>query len=270
MRSDSTRTISVTSGKGGVGKTTLLSHLALALSREGNRVLILDGDLGMSNVDLFFGLRSSISIAHVLGGECMLEDAIVEVAPNIAIIPGGSGVYGLSQLDPLKKHLLLEQVGRLNRNYDFLLVDTAPGIEDHVLYLNSAAQEILVVVTPDPASLTDAYALIKVLNQRYRENRFSVIANMVRDENEARQVFTKLSDVAQRFLNVSLAYRGHVQNDLILKQYIRTGRSVVQMQNFGPSHSQIRTIAENIKNSNKFTELKGGLQFFWNQLSGVA
>ena len=145
--SDSTRTISVTSGKGGVGKTTLVCNLAYELAKVGNKVLILDGDLGMANVDIMFGQRAKLNISHVLEGQCTLEEVMMEVASNVFLIPGGSGVYGLSRLDPMQKHTLLDQVGQLNRNFDFMLVDTAPGIDDNVLYLNSAAQEIMVVVT---------------------------------------------------------------------------------------------------------------------------
>lgn len=267
---DGTRTISITSGKGGVGKTTLVCNLAAELGRAGHRVLILDGDLGMANVDIHFGVRTSLNIGHVLTNQCELEDVITPVSENVHLIPGGSGIYGISRLEALQKHILLDQVGRLNRSYDFMLIDTAPGIDDHVLYLNSAAQEIVVTVTPDPTSLTDAYALIKVLHQRHRENHFSVITNMVRDEAEGRQVFQKISDVADRFLCISLNYRGFVPSDLNLRQSIRSQRPVVQSQSQSPSAQAIRTIAENIKDSQRFTELKGGIQFFWNQLSGVA
>lgn len=267
---DGTRTISITSGKGGVGKTTLVCNIAFELGRQGHRVLILDGDLGMANVDIMFGLRAQANISHVLDGRAELSDILMEVAPNVHLIPGGSGVYELSRLQPLQKHILLDQVSRLNRDFDFMLVDTAPGIDDNVLYLNAAAQDILVVVTPDPSSLTDAYALIKVLNQRYRETRFSVVANMVKDEIEGRAVFHKLSDVASRFLCVSLDYRGIVPNDLNLRQSIRSQQLVVQMQSRCPASLAIRNLSENLKESAKFTELKGGIQFFWNQLSGVA
>lgn len=267
---DSTRTISITSGKGGVGKSTLVANMAYELGAKGSRVLILDGDMGMANVDIMFGKPARLNIGHVLDNRCQLEDILIEVAPNVQLIPGGSGVYGLSRLAPLQKHILLDQVSRLNRSFDYMLVDTAPGIDDNVLYLNAAAQEILVVVTPDPSSLTDAYALIKVLNQRYRENRFSVVANMVRDEIEARHVFHKLSDVASRFLCVSLDYRGFIPNDLNLRQSIRSQELVVQSQGRCPASVAIRTLAENLKSSERFTEMKGGLQFFWNQLSGVA
>ncbi len=264
------RTISFTSGKGGVGKTTLVCNVAAELGRQGKRVLILDGDLGMANVDILFGVRAQGNIGQVLNGQATIEEVITEVAPGVDLIPGGSGIYGLSRLEPLQKHVLLDQVSRLNRNYDYMLIDTAPGIDDHVLYLNSAAQEILVVVTPDPTSLTDAYALIKVLNQRHRENRFSVVTNMVKDEIEGRQVFHKLSDVANRFLCVSLNYRGCIPADLILRQSVRSQQLVVQMQSRSPAATAIRALADNLRDSQRFSEIKGGIQFFWNQLSGVA
>ena len=172
---------------------------AAELGRRGERVLILDGDLGMANVDIMFGQRAPLNISHVLSGQKRLDEILIEVAPNVHLIPGGSGIYGLSRLEPAQKHLLLDQVSLLNRGFEYMLVDTAPGIDDNVLYLNAAAQEILVVVTPDPTSLTDAYALIKVLNQKHRETRFSILANMVRDEADARRVFGKLSDTAHKF-----------------------------------------------------------------------
>lgn len=270
MNHDGTRTISITSGKGGVGKTTLVCNLAFEMARGGKKVLILDGDLGMANVDIMFGMRAQMNISHVLEGRCMMEDILVEVSSNIFLIPGGSGVYGLSQLPALQKHLLLDQVSRLNQNFDYMLIDTAPGIDDNVLYLNAAAQEIVVLVTPDPTSLTDAYALIKVLNQRHRENHFSIVTNMVRDEAEGRMVFQKLSDVAAKFLCVSLDYKGSVPNDLILRQANRSQQLVVQAQNRCPASSAIRGLGEKLKDSERFSGLKGGIQFFWNQLSGVA
>lgn len=268
--SESTRTISITSGKGGVGKTSLVCNIAFELARAGNRVLILDGDLGMANVDIMFGQRATVNISHVLDGRCALEDALMEVSKNIFLIPGGSGVYGLSRLEAVQKRQLLDQIGSLNKSFDYMLVDTAPGIDDNVLYLNSAAQEIMVVVTPDPTSLTDAYALIKVLHQRQKENRFSIVTNMVKDQNEGKQIYQKLSNVAAQFLNVSLDFRGSIPNDLSLRQSNRNQQLVVEVQSRSPASLAIRGLAENLANSERFSELKGGLQFFWNQLSGVA
>lgn len=267
---DRTRTMSITSGKGGVGKTTLVCNLAVEFARRNKRVLILDGDLGMANVDIMFGKSARLNVRHVLEGNCQLEDILVEVAPNVHLIPGGSGIYELTRLQSLQKHMLLDQITHLKKDFDFLLVDTAPGIDDNVLYLNAAAQDIVVIVTPDPSAITDAYALIKVLNQRHREKRFSIVVNMARDEHEAHFVFQKLSDVASKFLCVGLEYRGFVPNDLNLRQAIRNQQLVVQTQSRCPSSLAIRALCSNLADVERVSELKGGLQFFWNQLSGVA
>lgn len=265
-----TKTISITSGKGGVGKTTLVCNMASEFARKGKRVLILDGDLGMANVDIMFNQRAYRNIQHVLDEQCTLKEVICNLAPNIDLIPGGSGVYGLSRLDHFQKRALLDQVNSLETAYDILLIDTAPGIDDNVLYLNSAAQEIMVILTPDPSSLTDAYALIKMLHMRNRENRFSVVSNMVRDEADGRAIFQKLSDVAAQFLCVSLDYKGFIPADLNLRQSIRSSQLVVTSQPRSPAATSIRGLVENLSGFESFANSKGGLQFFWQQLSGVA
>jgi flagellar biosynthesis protein FlhG len=267
---DMTRTISITSGKGGVGKTTMVCNMAYELARKGKRVLILDGDMGMANVDIMFGQRARLNIQHVLDGQHSMQDIICNLNTNIDLISGGSGVYGLSRLEVLHKRMILDQVNALDASYDYLLIDTAPGIDDNVLYLNSAAQEIMVIVTPDPSSLTDSYALIKVLHQRQKENRFSIVANNVRDEADGRALFQKLSDVAEKFLCVSLDYKGFVPTDLNLRQSIRSQQLVVQSQARCPAAVAIRGLVENMSAFETFSHNKGGMQFFWQQLSGVA
>lgn len=265
-----TKTISVTSGKGGVGKTTLTANLATALSQRGSRVLILDGDLGMANVDIMFGVRPTATINDVLNGEKSLREVITQVADNIFLIPGGSGIYGLARLDTFQKQTLLEQVSGIDEHFDYMLIDTAPGIDDSVLYLNSAAQEIMVVVTPDPASLADAYAVIKMLAQRYQENRFSIVTNMVKDESEGLQIYRRLSDVAARFLCVSLDYKGSIVMDLNLRQATKQQQLIVKQLSGSPSSLAIRGLAEKISGFGYMPEMKGSIQFFWQQLSGVA
>lgn len=265
-----TRTISITSGKGGVGKSTLVSNVAASLAQKGKRVLILDGDLGMGNIDIMFGTKSFNSIYEVLKGEKTLEEIIVDLSDKISLVPGGSGIYGLHNLDVLQRQSILEQVGRLEGRFDYLLIDTAPGIADNVLYLNSASEEIMVVLTPEPASLTDAYALIKVLNQKQGEKRFSVVANMVKDEQEGLQVFKRLSDVASRFLYVSLDFKGSIPMDLNLRQANKTQQLILRSYPSAPSACAIEEIVKKLNYSEDFVEMKGGLQFFWRQLSGVA
>lgn len=265
-----TRTISFTSGKGGVGKSSLVANLALSLSRSGHRVLLLDGDLGMANLDIMFDINVTKNLNQVLFGDFSMSDILVPIAPNLDLIPGGSGIYELQGLPLSLKQSLMDKVSQLPKSYDYMFIDTAPGIDDNVLYLNSAASEIIVVVTPDPSSITDAYALIKVLNSRCRENRFSILCNMVKDEREGLQVFRRLSEVADRFLCVSLDYRGLVPMDSVLSKATKMQQLVL---NFDPrcgASLAIQSISKKMSSFEHLNELKGGIQFFWQQVAGVA
>lgn len=265
-----TRTISVTSGKGGVGKTSLVSNMAAYLGSKGHKTLILDGDLGMGNVDIMFGLRPSGNLQAVLTGEKAISEILVEVSENVFLIPGGSGVYELARTNSIQKRILIDQINQLEGLFEYMLIDTAPGIDDNVLYLNTAAQEILVVLTGDPSSLADAYALIKVLNTRHKEDRFSVVCNMMRDEAEALRVFKRLSDVCSRFLCVSLDYKGYVPQDQLFKRATKLQQLVVHTEPRCQASFAIKHLAENLSGSSHMGAVKGGMQFFWQQLVGVA
>lgn len=265
-----TRVISITSGKGGVGKTSVVSNLAIQLGKEGKRVLILDGDLGMANVDIMFNVRPERTIQDIVSGDADISETLIEVAKNVTLIPGGSGIFELQNLSVFEKQVLLDQVSGMGAEFDYMLIDTAPGIDDNVLYLNSAAQEICVVVTPDPASLADSYALIKVLHQRCRENRFSIICNQVKDEADGRKLFEKLDSVAHRFLYVSLDYKGSIPSDLSLRQATRCQQLVTRSHPDAVSSLAIRKLAQKFKGYEGRSECKGNLQFFWEQLIGLA
>lgn len=265
-----TRTLSITSGKGGVGKTSITSNLAVSLAAQGQRVLILDGDMGLANVDVMFGIRTTHNIQHVLSGERELKDIIVEVAQDVFLIPGGSGIYGLHNLSIFQKKTILDQVNDLPGGFDFMLIDTASGIDDTVLYLNAAAQETLVVVTCEPASMTDAYALIKVMNRKYGEHKFSIVVNMAQDEAEAKAVYSRLSEVASRFLTVSLDYKGYLPNDQNLRFATKSQQLVTLVEPRTPVSYAIRGLAEKLNGYGNMARAKGGMQFFWEQLVGVA
>ncbi|MAE75147.1 MAG: flagellar biosynthesis switch protein [Bdellovibrionaceae bacterium] len=265
-----TKTISVTSGKGGVGKTSILCNMALELASKGAKVLILDGDFGMANVDLMFGLRAESNLWDVVSGRLMLEDVVMSVTDNIDLIPGGSGVYELQGLGVVEKYSLLQQIAELEKQYDYLLVDTAPGIADNVLYLNAAADQTVVIVTPDPASITDSYALIKVLSERYRETRFSVLCNQVKDEREGHRLFNRLSDVAAEYLTVRLEYLGSVSMDLSMRQATKTQQLVLEAFPGSVAGTEIQKLAKNLTSYPPASEARGGMRFFWNQLVGVA
>lgn len=265
-----TRVISITSGKGGVGKTSLVSNLALQLAREGKKVLILDGDLGMANVDIMFGVRPEKTIHDIVTGQADIADVLMKVADNVFLIPGGSGVYDLQNMNHFEKQTLLDQVGALGAEFDVMLIDTAPGIDDNVLYLNSAAQDICVVVTPEPSSITDSYALIKVLNQRCRESRFSIICNEVRDEADGARLFAKLDAVTQKFLFVSLEHAGSIPNDPVLRQSTLGQQLVTRTHPEADASRAIAKLAQKFRGYEAMAECKGSLQFFWQQLVGLA
>ncbi|MDX9731109.1 MAG: MinD/ParA family protein [Bdellovibrionales bacterium] len=270
----STRVISITSGKGGVGKSTIVANLAAEFDKRGQRVLMFDGDLGMANLDIMFQVKPKYSVANVLSGEVELKDILVHVSPSLTLIPGGTGLFELQKLPIHAKQVLLDQVSDLGTIYDIMLIDTAPGIADNVLYLNSAAQEIVVTLTPDPSSLTDAYALIKVLHQRQRESKFSVVCNQVRDEADGRRVFERLQTVAAQFLPVTLSYRGSIPSDPHLRQCTRGQQVICRAIPQAESARAISTLAdallENAQEMMSEVECKGSLQFFWRQLIGAA
>ncbi len=265
-----TKTISLTSGKGGVGKSTIAANLALHLTKLGNRVLMLDGDFGMANLDIMFGVNTRDSIESVLLGQKELKDVICNVGENIDLIPGGSGVYSLNRMSMFQKRFLMDQVSKLEGVYDYMLIDTAPGIDDDVLYLNSAANEVSIILTPDPSSVLDSYALIKVLNQKYKEVNFSIITNLVKDKNESIRLFRAISDMAEEKLCVHLKYLGYIPTDTNLRNAVKS-RQLVSLSNpRSPSSFAIKNLAQNMSSINNISESKGGMQFFWGQMLNVA
>ena len=262
------KTISITSGKGGVGKTTFTAQLAMYLAAQDKSVLILDGDLGMANIDLFFGRHLSHSIYDVLSGTMSLSDTVVNVYPGVDLIPGGNGISELQNLNAEDRYMLLSQVSHLPRKYDVLLVDTSPGLSNHVLYLNSLVQQVVVTLTPDPASLTDAYALIKVLSQKSRVRKFSVLVNMVQGLAEGLRVFERLLKVSNEFLDVSLDYVGCIPVDAKIKEAVRLQKPA--LFTFESCLPVLKYIERDMEPSSDQHMLPGGLSFFWERLVGVA
>ncbi|KYG68426.1 flagellar biosynthesis switch protein [Bdellovibrio bacteriovorus] len=265
-----TRTISITSGKGGVGKTTMVANLALTLSQKGKKVLILDGDLGMANVDIFFGVKPSGNIHDILAGRKEMKDILTEVSKDVFLIPGGSGVVEFNHMNHFERRAMVEAVSCLPLGFDYLLIDTAPGIAENVLFLNSAAQTVSVVITPDPSSFADAYALIKVLNKQYKVNHFSIICNQVRDEQEGLGLYQRFNDVVNRFLYIGLDYWGSVPNDVVLKKAVQQQRLIVRHDVGAESSKAIRQVCSQIEKSSKQVESTGGMQMFWDQVVGFA
>jgi len=260
------RAIAVASGKGGVGKTNVVANLALALRRRGQRVIVLDADLGLANLDTLLGVNPRATLRHVLQGECALRDVLVEGPGGIQLVPAASGFEELTQLTDAQRLLLLEQIDSLEGAFDVLLLDTGAGISPNVLFFATAAHETLVVVTPEPTSLTDAYALVKVLSTRYAEQRFDVLVNMARGEFEAKRTFTHLSRVAERFLHVSLHYVGWLPFDPEVPEAVRRQRAVLDLAPGAPVSRAFEALAERMLADPIGAVPKGGLQFFFRRL----
>lgn len=265
-----TKTVAITSGKGGVGKSTLTANLAYALALRGQRVLIFDGDLGMANIDILFGVKPLGQLTEVLNGDKELSEIVTPLTPNISLIPGGSGLVELNRLSSFERRTLMESVSQLESRYDYMLIDTAPGLSDNVLYLNAAAQISAVIINPDPASLADSYGLIKTLHQEYKENKFAVICNQVSSEVDGFALFNRFNEVVNRFLMIGLDYWGSLPADALFRKSTQTQRLIMKHEPKSNSAEFISQMATRLERKTQGMEGKAGLQFFMDQVIGVA
>ena len=257
------RVISVTSGKGGVGKSNVVSNLAIALSAQGKKVLLIDADLGLGNLDVLLGLSPVYNMNHVLNGEKSLAEILIDGPAGIKIIPAGSGVQEFTSLGQHEKLRLLDELDMLEEQFDILIVDTEAGISENVTYFTVAAQEIIVVVTPEPTSITDVYALIKLLATRYSEHHFKVLVNMAKDSEDALEVFRKLANVAGRFLDISLDYLGCVVKDEKVVEAVKRQKAVTELFPESEAANCFATLAKRVIENTRQTRLKGNIQFFF-------
>lgn len=262
--------IAVSSGKGGVGKTNVVANLALALAQIGKRVLVLDADLGLGNLDVLLGLVPRYTLEHVLTGERHLEDIIVTGPCGIGILPASCGVQQLTALTGEQQILLQDHLDRLAHSLDVLLIDTGAGISANVLFFAAAAQEILVVVSPEPTSIADAYALMKVLSTRHGETRFRLLVNMAKTARDGMTVFRKIGLVADRFLNISIDHVGSIPMDDYVSMAVCQQRAVVDLFPQAPSSQEFHRLAGTVCRWETPQLPKGTVQFFWQHLAAKA
>ncbi len=224
-----TRVIAVTSGKGGVGKTNLVANLAYAFGTRGKRSLIVDADLGLGNIDVLLGKAPRYNISHVIRGEKDIADVLIEGPGNSIVLPASSGIQELTALDAQQRIRLINALDHLMAGIDILLIDTGAGISTNVMYFNVSAREVLVVVTPEPTAITDAYALMKVMSVQYDEHRFQLVVNMAANAAEADEVNRQLQRVVRRFLDIRIDYLGFVPQDADLARSVRRQKLVSEL-----------------------------------------
>jgi flagellar biosynthesis protein FlhG len=260
--------IAVTSGKGGVGKTNVSVNLSVALTQAGRRVMLMDADLGLANVDVLLGLQPRANLSHVLSGELGLEEILVQGPAGISIVPAASGVARMADLAPAEHVGIIRAFSELPHPVDVLVVDTAAGLHDSVVSFCRAVQEVLVVVCDEPASITDAYALIKVLSRDNGIARVRVLANMVRGPEEGRALFSKLTAVCDRFLDVTLDYAGAVPYDDYLRKAIQRQQAVTLAYPSSPAARAFKDLARKADTWPIPGGSSGRIEFFVERLVG--
>jgi len=267
MSSKFPQVISVTSGKGGVGKTNMSVNLAYSLSAAGKNVVLLDADLGLANVDVILGLTPEYNLFHLFHEDMTLDKILFDTPYGFRILPASSGVSDMVDLDRGQKLDLLDAMDTLEESVDYLIVDTGAGINDNVLYFNLAVQERLLVITPEPTSLTDAYALIKVLKLQHGVERFRVLVNMVKDRKTAKDVYVKLLNACDHFLDgISLDLVGFIPFDPNVRNAVIAQTPFCHKFPKTPASAAVRQAAQTINSWQVTPNTDGNIKFFWKKL----
>lgn len=240
------RIIAVTSGKGGVGKTNLAVNLGLSLVERGKRVAVLDADMGLANVDIVIGKVPKFNLSHVLAGEKTLEEIIMDGPGGLKVLAGGSGAEELANLSQWKLNRFLGSLQTLDEMFDVVLIDTGAGISRNVLGFVLSAQEVVVVTTPDPTAITDAYSLVKVIASKQPQNRVGLLVNMVDSLKQAQNVYNKLRLVAQRFLDIELQFFGAIPDEAVVREAVRRQRPFLMAYPNSQASKAVRDVAARI------------------------
>ena len=264
-RSEPVRVIAVTSGTGGVGKTNVSVNLGVTLASQGKEVMLMDADLGLANVDVMLGLQPDYDLSHVLNGTRSLEEVMCKGPHGMRVIPASSGVQAMSELSTAEHAGVIGAFSEISLSPDYLIIDTAAGINDSVVTFSRAAHEVVVVVCDEPASITDAYALIKLLSSKHGIYRFRVVANMAQSAQEGRLLFNKILKVTDRYLDVALDFVGVIPEDDYLRKAIQKQRAVVDAYPRSKSALAFKKLASK-SGSWPVPTVGGQLQFFVERL----
>ena len=258
--------IAVTGGKGGVGKTSVSVNLATALAASGKRVVLLDGDLGLANADVFLGLSPRYTLAHVISGERTLDEIIVTAPQGFYVVPAASGAADMANMSATEHLGLVQAFSSLAARVDVLIIDTAAGIAHSVLQFSQAAQHVVIVICDEPASLTDAYALVKVLSRSHGVSRFRVVANQVRSQGAGQELFNRFERVTARFLDVVLEFAGEIPEDELLRRSVREQRPVFDAYPGCPASRAFKKLAARADTWPVPPGPRGNIEFFVERL----
>lgn len=258
------RTIAVTSGKGGVGKTNFTTNLALLLAQARRRVIVVDADLGLANIHVVMGISPTYHLEHVLRGEKTLKEILISTPAGVQIIAGGSGITELANLDHAQRTRFIESLSELDHLADIILVDTGAGLSQNVMGFVLAADEVIVITTPEPTSLADAYATIKVVSRESPGTPLHLVVNMATSEAEATAVYERLSLVAKQFLHIELDYLGYLPQDAAVSRAVRSQQPFTQ---FSPGSPVARALSQIVDRLGYSPARPAGVSGFLNRIS---
>ncbi len=264
----SLRVIAVTSGKGGVGKSNVVANLGLALARLGQKVLLIDADLGLANLDILLGLTPRYSIQDVFNCHRSLSEVMVEGPGGVKILPASSGIPELADLDEQQKLFLLNELDNYSENLDVVLIDTGAGISRNVMFFNLAAMERIVVANNEPTSITDAYALIKVMVNQHGQERFKLLCNRLSQAMEAEVVFRTFLKVTEQFLGreIGLDFLGFIPRDEAIPRAVMRQKAVLELYPQARASVSFTQLAQKLLDSPAPEAFDGNLKFFWRRL----
>ena len=264
-----TRVVSFTSGKGGVGKTHTVINFGMALASLGQSVLVLDADLGLANIDVMLGLHVSHTLEDVMNGTKRIDDVIIETPGGLSIIPASSGAEELCRLSSEQRLMLMSAIEEVAWKYDYLLIDTPAGIGSDVVFFNGASSEVICIISGEPTSLTDAYALIKILARKYGEKSISILVNNIPNQKQAERAFGRLQKAVAQFLQIELKYLGYIPSDSAVLDAVKNQESLLLEYPSSKAARAINGIARDFDANFHHKKVKGGMQFFFEQLLEV-
>lgn len=257
--------IAIASGKGGVGKTNIATNLGIALSMRGNEVCIFDADTSLANINIVLGLRPEFTLEHFLEHDRPLTDIMLEGPRGLRVIPAASGIADYARLSPAKQQKLLAGLSQLESRFDYLLIDTAAGIGDDVLSFMQAAQHNIIVISPEPTSLTDAFSLIKVLARRGGQRPIHIVVNMVMDHNNSLEVFNRFDKAVEKYLHIKVHYLGYVSLDEAVIAAVQLQRPVLTAKPDAPASRCLMEIARNIDHQIQDNPRPHAFSEYWQQ-----